>query len=166
MPSHGDLGRKGPPHLPPITRGGEPIIIFLTVCTKNREKRLANPETHQVLIDWWRKANSWRVGRYVILPDHVHLFCTPDLDVSLERWVGFWKNGAARVLKTDERPLWQRDFWDTQIRLENYEAKWEYVRYNPVRHKLCVMANDWPLQVEIEHLEKLVRVRPEAAPPQ
>jgi hypothetical protein len=65
----------------------------------------------------------------------------------------YWKNGAARALKTDDRPLWQRDFWDTQLRSsDSYEQKWEYVRYNPVRHKLCLMAADWPFQGEIHQL--------------
>jgi REP-associated tyrosine transposase len=108
-----------------------------------------------VLLDYWLKSTSWLVGRYAILPDHVHLFCSPYEDVPLERWVGYWKNSAARMLKTDDRPLWQRDFWDTQLRSsESYEQKWKYVRYNPVRHRLCVMAADWPYQGEIHQLNR------------
>jgi len=157
MFSRGDTSRKGPSHLPNVERKNQPVIIFLTVCTKNRQPRLANQGVHQVLQDYWLKSTSWLVGRYVILPDHVHLFCSPYENIPLERWVGYWKNSAARTLKTDDRPLWQRDFWDTQLRSsESYEAKWEYVRYNPVRHRLCVMAADWPYQGEIHQLYQRV----------
>ncbi len=82
----GDPGRKGPPHHSPIERDNLSVLIFLTVCTKDRKPRLASPEAHRVLKEWWNKAGAWLVGRYVILPDHVHLFCAPVLDVPLEKW--------------------------------------------------------------------------------
>jgi putative transposase len=155
MLSRGDSSRKTLPHLPNVDRKNQPTIIFLTVCTKNREPRLANEETHQVLLAHWLKSTSWLVGRYVILPDHIHLFCSPHEDVPLERWVAFWKNISARALRIDDQPFWQRDFWDAQLRSsDSYEQKWEYVRYNPVRHKLCLIAADWPYQGEIHQLHR------------
>lgn len=37
--------------------------------------------------------------------------------------------------------LWQRDFWDTQLRcVESYSAKWDNVRHNPVRAGLVTKA--------------------------
>ncbi|MCX7916496.1 MAG: hypothetical protein N3A53_09385, partial [Verrucomicrobiae bacterium] len=52
------------------------------------------------------------------------------------------------------RELWQRDFWDTQLRRgESYSAKWEYVRYNPVRAGLVSDPADWPYQGELNILE-------------
>jgi REP element-mobilizing transposase RayT len=150
----GDPGRKGPPHHSPIERDNLSVLIFLTVCTKDRKPRLASPEAHRVLKEWWNKAGAWLVGRYVILPDHVHLFCAPVLDVPLEKWVGYWKNGVARALKTGSEPLWQRDFWDTQLRRsDSYEAKWEYVQDNPVRHGLVTNAEAWPYRGEMHLLD-------------
>ena len=32
---------------------------------------------------------------------------------------------------------------------ESYSQKWDYVRMNPVRAKLCDAAEDWPYQGEI-----------------
>jgi putative transposase len=57
-------------------------------------------------------------------------------------------------LKTGNEPLWQRDFWDTQLRRsDGYDAQWEYVQHNPVRHGLVENAKDWPYQGEIHVLD-------------
>jgi putative transposase len=72
-----DPGRKHPPHFPPIERHNTAIIVFLTVCTKQRKDVLANERTHELLCAAWTTKPSWLVGRYVIMPDHIHLFCAP-----------------------------------------------------------------------------------------
>jgi len=130
------------------------IIVFLTVCTKDRKPHLANSKAHKTLTAWWSRSTRWLVGRYVILPDHVHLFCSPGSDESLQQWVPYWKNMTARELKTGAEPFWQRDYWDTQLRTgDSYEAKWDYVRHNPVRHGLVASADDWPYQGELNILD-------------
>jgi REP element-mobilizing transposase RayT len=51
-------------------------------------------------------------------------------------------------------PIWQVDFWDTQLRKsENYGSKCEYVKNNPVRAGLVTNANEWPYQGEINVLQ-------------
>ncbi len=43
--------------------------------------------------------------------------------------------------------LWQRDFWDTQMRTkEHYEEKLFYVRMNPVRKGLVHDLDSWSYQ--------------------
>ncbi|PYJ20572.1 MAG: hypothetical protein DME92_09245 [Verrucomicrobia bacterium] len=129
--------RKKPAHFPTVEIGFRSIIIFLTVSTHRRRPLLANNEATQRIIAAWQAANSWRVGRYVIMPDHIHLFCAPaDLNpASLKPWVRFWKSHVARNWHDPTQlPIWQRDFWDTQLRRgENYSEKWQYVLENPVR---------------------------------
>jgi len=148
-----DSGRRHPTHHEPLDKFNRSTIVFLTVCTKNRRPLLANKAAHQVLAEWWRRSNRWRAGKYVILPDHVHLFCAPGSDDPLPRWVGYWKNMAARELNTGSEPLWQRDFWDVQMRTsESYGPRWEYIRHNPVRHGLVASPDDWPYQGEIHLL--------------
>ena len=142
--------RHSPVHLPPRGLGVRPVIIFLTVCTKEKKQILARREIHELLRDVWKETEGWLVGRYVIMPDHVHLFCAPrGEDVpSLEEWVRFWKARATRRWPyPEERPLWQRSFWDTQLRrLDKYDEKWDYVRYNPVRKGLVQDPEEWPYQ--------------------
>ena len=58
-------------------------IYFVTTCTKNRRLLLGSDEVANILIDEWRTArdrHGWAVGRYVVMPDHVHFFCRPELD--------------------------------------------------------------------------------------
>ena len=137
-------------------RHNEPIIVFLTVCTKDRKKILAAAEIHEHLIASWREARSWLVGRYVIMPDHVHLFCAPaDLHPKpLLQWVSFWKSRSAQYWpRPNELPVWQRHFWDTQLRRhQNYDEKWDYVAQNPLRAGLVKREDRWPYQGELNAL--------------
>jgi REP element-mobilizing transposase RayT len=112
------------------------------------------------LISAWRAASDlhgWNVGRYIIMPDHVHFFCQPQsLDtVDLSEFIGAWKSWTthqSQLLGCGPR-LWQREFFDHLLRnSESYEEKWEYVRANPVRAGLVSRAEDWPWQGEIEVL--------------
>jgi REP element-mobilizing transposase RayT len=128
----------------------QPTIVFLTVCTKNRERWLATPEIHARLCSLWREAQKWMVGRYVLMPDHLHLFCSPgDQPGPLDNWVRFWKSGFS---KRDRDPAhrWQAQHWDTRLRRnESYDAKWDYVRHNPVRAGIVDRPEDWPYQGEL-----------------
>jgi len=149
-------GRKHPVHLPVRGRLDTPVIIFLTVCTKNRKPLLANAGTHAVLRGAWKAADAWIVGRYVIMPDHVHLFCAPAKveAPALATWLRFWKSHAARHWSGKaEVPIWQRHFWDRELRQrESYAQKWDYVRQNPVRAGLISREDDWPYQGEMHEL--------------
>ena len=149
-------GRKHPIHLPSLSRFNTPIIVFLTVCTKNRKAILANKSAHELLCQTWQIRPTWIIGRYMIMPDHVHLFCAPaSLDpMPLKAWAKFWKSHAAWHWFENNTPIWQRDFWDKQLRRsENYEQKWEYVLQNPVRAGLVARAQSWPYQGELNILE-------------
>ena len=53
-------------------------IYFMTTCTSKRQRVLANDQAAQILRDQFAQAPrryGWRIGRYVIMPDHIHLFC-------------------------------------------------------------------------------------------
>jgi REP element-mobilizing transposase RayT len=148
-----EFGRTSPPHFPTLEAGNLPAIVFLTICTKDRQPALATERFHGLLKEAWKSADLWLVGRYVILPDHIHLFCTANTDAcSLEDWVRFWKSRVA-AQSLEGRKLWQREFWDTQLRdSDSYSAKWEYIRNNPVRHGLVEKAEDWAFQGEMNFL--------------
>ena len=148
-------GRRHPVHWDPLEKGNRSSIIFLTVCTKDRQPLLANPESHRLLVEWWKKGDHWLPGKYVIMPDHVHLFCAPRLDVPLSKWITFWKRGVARV-RPDRAGsgLWQRHYWDTQIRTgDHYGTQWEYIQQNPVRHGFVESAEMWPYRGELNVLD-------------
>lgn len=148
--------RRRPVHFPPVERHNRSVLTFVTVCTKDRRPCLANDEVHALILDAWADADRFQVGRYVIMPDHVHFFCAPNVwpPQPLGTWVAFWKSAVARRWPGARgAKLWQRDFWDTQLRQgESYSAKWDYVRQNPVRADLVKRAEDWPFQGEVHSL--------------
>jgi putative transposase len=57
----------------------------------------------------------------------------------VEEWVSDSK------LKQRESTIWQRRFWEHQIRTEEqYQAYMDYIHYNPVKHGLVERVRDWP----------------------
>jgi putative transposase len=147
------------PHLDAFARHP---LLFLTVCTDKRRQLLANPNAHALLAQLWsdsRRHNGWCVGRYVVMPDHIHLFARPDeKPVPLARWVAAWKSISARLIVANNSarpPIWQRDYFDRFIRtLESYDEKWDYVCNNPVRAGLVNKRDDWPFQGVIHDLSQ------------
>ena len=148
--------RKTPSHHPVLQIENRSPIVFLTVCSQDRRPIFGKSDIHELLKSTWRKAEAWHVGRYVLMPDHIHLFCAPNgLGApSLARWVQFWKaTSSRRWPRPSEQPVWQKSFWDTQLRRsDKYGEKWEYVCRNPVRANLCREPDEWPFQGEMNEL--------------
>lgn len=132
---------------------GQPTITFVTVCTKHRAPWLANDEVHSLLRKVWRDANAWLLGRYVIMPDHVHFFAgRTGREIELDHWIQYWKSQFSKQFGHPEC-RWLTDHWDTRMRsVEAYEEKWVYVQNNPVRHGLVTRPEDWPFRGEIHRL--------------
>ena len=153
---HSDPGRKRLPHHPPVERANQSIIIYVTQNVQGRRHLLATSEAHENLRSAWRQADHWLVGRYVIMPDHVHIFCAPVRvpRTPLKTWMEFWKSRvSAHWPRGDDKPIWQRDFFDRQLRLgESYTEKWRYIVQNPVKAELVSKPEDWPFQGEIDAL--------------
>ena len=135
-------------------------IYFITTCTLERRKILASKEITAILIGEWRDAHSrhgWAIGRYVIMPDHVHFFCSAELGakplpIFMQRWKEWSSKRISRELKLSGR-LWQEEFFDHILRSsESYSQKWDYVQENPVRAGLVKSSDRWPWQGEIESL--------------
>jgi REP element-mobilizing transposase RayT len=144
--------RKHPSHGVLLGTEGH-TIVFLTVCTKDRKPWLATPQVHTLLRSIWTEATAWRTGRYVILPDHLHLFAGLALEeIPLDNWVRYWKSQFTKHHRCPAHH-WQTDHWDRRVRRsETYDEKWEYVRNNPVRHGLVARPEDWPFQGEVFEL--------------
>jgi putative transposase len=147
--------RGHPAHFPPVERFNTSTLFFVTVCSKDRKPLFCFDDTHTCFQNAWIEAGHFRVGRYVLMPDHIHFFCSPSLrDASLGKWMKYWKTLAARSWpRPEEHPVWQTDFWDTQMRRgESYSEKWLYVRNNPVRAGFVTDAESWPFQGEMNVL--------------
>lgn len=133
-------------------------VYFPTACTQDRRRILANHDIHASFLTFARKATERQVlvGRYVIMPDHVHLFAAfgPN-SPPLFLWMKSWKTTLSKTLRCRQiSPRhWQKGFFDHVMRSEeSYEQKWLYVRQNPVGAGLVKRWEDWPYQGEIHPL--------------
>jgi putative transposase len=150
--------RKSPARRPISNTLSKLPIQYVTVCSAQRRPILTRPEAVYLILDSWKTANAFKVGRYVILPDHIHFFCAKsnfDSPHSLADWMKFWKSYVSqRWPSPKEQPIWQKDYWDRELRDdESYSDKWDYVRSNPVRHGLVESPDKWPYQGELHVLE-------------
>jgi putative transposase len=102
-----------------------------------------------------------------VMPEHLHsIWRLPvgDADYPM-RW-SLIKSGFTRRLKADERirasrktkrerGIWQRRYWEHQIRDEVDLARHvDYIHYNPVKHGLVNRSVDWPHSTLHAYIEK------------
>ncbi len=133
---------------------GRPDILFVTVCTWERQGVLLGRAEHAALVSAWSQATAWLVGRYVVMPDHVHFFCEPQSEHDFDNWMAYWKRLSTKAWPRVVSPrIWEYDGWDTQIRsASDYDDKWRYVLENPVRKGLVARHEDWPYSGEVHRL--------------
>jgi putative transposase len=135
-------------------------LYFVTFCTHNRLACLARDNVHAAFIVFGNRAErafNVAVGRYVIMPDHVHLFVRGNSNFILGRWVGQLKQALATAadLSRAKTQVWQEGFFDHLLRNdESYSQKWKYVLENPVRAGLVRSPSDWPYQGEIVYIDR------------
>ncbi len=134
-------------------------IYFITACTHRRARGLDCVEVRRSFADFCARAGGRGVlvGRYVLMPDHFHLFVSfQPGPLQLSDWMKSLKNALSKTLRAMGKPAphWQDGFFDHVLRSsESYEHKWLYVRENPVRVGLVERPKDWLYQGEIHRLE-------------
>ena len=129
-------------------------IGFITACTHSRQALLNNESIHTAFRTFCERARARKVfvGRYVLMPDHVHFFVTLPVECDLSTWMKSVKNSLSKVWREAGHPAphWQKTFFDHIVRsATSYEEKWHYVRQNPVRAGLVQSAEKWPFQGEM-----------------
>ncbi|GAB4238990.1 MAG: transposase [Candidatus Methylacidiphilales bacterium] len=125
-------------------------IFFLTMCVQERKAVLDCLEAMEALLEYGREGEGhgiW-IGRFVLMPDHVHLFVGGEVG-----HVGIWARGLKRRILSrvpTKNWRWQQGVFDHVIRRhESWEQKWEYVRQNPVRAGFVQRPEDWPYQGQV-----------------
>ena len=133
---------------------------FFTVnCAERRGNQLLVNHI-DLLRQAFRKVKNdhpFQIDAMVVLPDHLHCIWTlpPDDADYKTRWAlikaGFSRGIPAGErcsesrMKRGERGIWQRRFWEHQIRDDvDYQRHVDYIHWNPVRHGLVKRVRDWP----------------------
>ena len=137
---------------------------FFTVVTFQRMKFLTNTLSRDCLRFAFGKVKEKRPFDNIamcLLPDHLHcVWKLPDGDSNFStRWNSvkslftktYLKSGGhegqrnVSRMRTGEAAVWQRRFWEHQIRNENDLQKHiDYIHYNPIKHGLVKNIEDWP----------------------
>jgi putative transposase len=138
--------------------------FFFTVVTEHRAPLFFNATARNLLGKVMRQCfllYPVQMVAVVLLPDHLHTIWTMpvgDAEFSMrwgwikkefsKTWIAFGGEEQRRnVRRRNERRLaiWQRRFWEHMIRDENdLENHFDYIHYNPVKHKLVQSPVDWP----------------------
>ena len=116
-----------PPRLELVFQKYDPLLFFVTFNTHHRKKLLATAKVHAQFICFAQLAQERgiAVGRYVIMPDHIHLFVSENRNFLLTRWVRLLKRSLSKVISSPQ-PHWQKGFFDRLIRHgESYSEKWQ-----------------------------------------
>jgi putative transposase len=121
---------------------------------------MASNRTHSAFVEFARSAADFNiaVGRYVIMPDHVHLFVCGHIEFELGRWIGGLKQAISRANDWSKlgSQIWQEGFFDHVLRSdESMSEKWNYVVQNPVRARLVKKTEEWPYQGEVVIIDRV-----------
>jgi len=132
---------------------------FFTVNLANRQNKLLIDyiELLRNAVREVQKSHPFKIIAMVVLPDHLHaIWELPDKDADFPlRWSLIKAKFSRAIPKLDvidasrklkrERGVWQRRYWEHQIRDEDdLEKHVAYVYYNPVKHGYVKRAVDWP----------------------
>ena len=126
-------------------------VYFITFNSYRRRSILATEEVHRKFIAFSEQAISHgtAIGRYVIMPDHIHLFMRIASDRRIGTTIRLLKRSLSAAIGANP-PHWQSGFFDHLLRqCESYAEKWEYVRQNPVRAGLVQEPEKWAYQGQI-----------------
>ncbi|HEX7341212.1 MAG TPA: transposase [Rhodanobacteraceae bacterium] len=119
--------------------------------------QLAHVDTLRAVVGKVKRERPFAIDAWVVLPEHLHAVWTlprGDADFST-RWM-LIKAGFSRALprleevsasrrRKGERGIWQRRFWEHQIRDErDFASHVDYVHINPVKHGYVAKAAAWP----------------------
>ena len=161
--------KRTPPRLAEVFPWHDAPVYFVTICTLNRQPVLAYPYVHEAFRLYATRGREFgvAVGRYVIMPDHLHVFVALGQEMTVGRWVKGLKrylddalrkagHKPAMLTKSKLSSFWRPGAFDHLLRgTESYEQKWHYVWQNPVRAGLVSSPEDWPYQGEVVPIDRV-----------
>ena len=92
-------------------------------------------------------ASDYVLHAWVVMPNHVHLLITPQVDVPalLRRLKGASARESNKLLGQTGRPFWQDESYDRLVRnTSEFERIKNYILQNPVRAGLARSIEDYP----------------------
>lgn len=110
-----------------------------------RDRRIA-AMVHDALL--FHDDKKYRLSAWVVMPNHVHVLCTPAAGFSLASIMHSLKSftsSEANKMLNRRGHFWQKEYFDRFIRNPGQFAKTvAYIENNPVKANLCDRPEDWP----------------------
>jgi putative transposase len=137
---------------------------FFTLVAYRRRTIFCTPVLRTALrdaIETVRVTRPFVVDAWVLMPDHMHCIWTlPEGDEDYStRWSEIKRHGVSAcrdrlhdpslltraARQRNESTIWQRRFWEHQIRDEfDLEKHVDYIHFNPVKHGQVRRVSEWP----------------------
>ena len=137
---------------------------FFTIVTFRRQPILCDEAIRNALrtaIETVRASRPFIIDAWVLLPDHLHCIWTlPEGDADFSTRWRMIKRAVSLACRDSyhradwmtlskskhrESTLWQRRFWEHQIRDEDdFIRHADYIHFNPVKHGHVKDVVDWP----------------------
>ena len=138
--------------------------FFFLIVTYQRRRLFSDPAAVRLLGDLFREVKRDRpfdLNAIVLLPDHLHTIWTlPSGDTAYSARIGWVKKeftkkwratgGHEQLVSAGEAcerrgGVWQPRFWEHTCEDTNdFDRRFDYVHFNPVRHGYVTRAADWP----------------------
>ena len=93
------------------------------------------------------KLRLYRLSRYVVMSNHVHVLFWPNVDLpKITKTIkGFTAREANRLLGRTGKSFWQEESFDHWVRNQDeFNRIARYIEQNPVKAGLVKRAEDWP----------------------
>jgi REP-associated tyrosine transposase len=133
--------------VPPWVEPGALFHIRIALDREIEQRALTDPTLAQAILDSakvYETKHRWHVTLLVLMPDHLHALLSFARNESMSRVIGDWK----RFHASKNAVTWQEGYFDHRLRAdergEQFFAKMNYIRQNPVAAGLCAKAQDWP----------------------
>jgi REP element-mobilizing transposase RayT len=101
-------------------------VSFITFCTRDRATIQNLRPVYDAFSRYSERANEHNVavGRYVLMPDHIHLFVKGDANFVFSRWIGGMKRASqsrsAVILVSFGNPVFSITFFvPTRVTTKN-----------------------------------------------
>ncbi len=138
-------------------KGGTYFFTVNLAQRKQNDLLIRHIEELRNACRYTRQRHPFTIEAMVVLPEHLHciwLLPEDDDDYSL-RWRLIKSHFSRHIakeetisqsrLRKNERGLWQRSYWEHQIRDDtDFQRHLDYIHYNPVKHGYVDNATDWP----------------------
>ena len=158
------------PHAPPH-RLEEHGTFIVTGATHMRIPHLMkNDRRERFMLHLFSSAKffQWKLHAWAILNDHYHFIAdSPEDAETLTEMTKLLHRDSAREFNTEDemagRQVWFQ-FWETKLTYHrSYMTRLKYVHNNPVKHKLCLAAENyrwcskaWHIRTSSESFRKIL----------